>query len=102
MNSIDFMKAVVGKSIEYEVQKGVIVKIRSLTTEEASDLAKVQDEDSSLANYQLVELGLVEPKLSQDEIKQLPPGVFFKLADQISIVSGLKEFDSPTDGNGSQ
>jgi hypothetical protein len=89
-----FLAAVQGKTQDYELDGVGVVGIRSLTTPEAEQLTALQAEGTSAMLFKAIEVGLVEPTLSPDELAQLHtalPGPVMKLAAAIMQLSGMAD-----------
>lgn len=100
MNKQEFLNAICGKAVKVMIE-GIEVEIRSLTVLETQKLTSFKDELE--ASMQAIILGLVSPQLETGDVeylKKAQPGFVFKLAREISKISGLVEDgESPTLGN---
>lgn len=96
-SAVDFLAAVSGAPQTFEVE-GVTVELQSLTFAESQQLSKQYGDDSTEMTFQALVLGLVSPKLTEEQIKQLRearPGPLMKMARRVMVISGMLEDDGP-------
>lgn len=101
-SAAEFMARIGGKSELYEVD-GLTVKIRSLGYEDVQAISGPTVNGLETA-FQALVLGLVEPKLDEEQLAALrkaKPGPLMNIAQRIMQISGMVEGSGPLDGNGS-
>lgn len=106
--AIDFLAAISGGTELYEVEgvKGVTVELRSLTFAEVQQLSSANKDDSTEMAFQALVLGLVNPKLDEEQLAQVrqgKAGPLMKIAQRVMQISGMvdtEEGGSPLDGGG--
>jgi hypothetical protein len=87
-----FLAALQGETVEYELDGVGTVLIRSMTTPEAELFATNDKEGNASKMFKAVELCLVEPALTLEEWAQLAtakPGPIMDLAKRIMELSGM-------------
>lgn len=98
VSAVDFLAGVVGEPELFEVE-GLVVKIRSLTYAEVARINKEFDGNNFEMTFQSAKLGLVEPKLTDEQLEQLRsarPGPITAIAKRVLTISGLGgESDGP-------
>lgn len=102
-SAIDFLAAISGGTEVFEVS-GLTVELRSLTFAEVQRLSAAHKDDSTEMAFQALVLGLVEPKLDEEQLVQVRqgrPGPLMKIATRVMRISGMvdtEEGGSPLDG----
>jgi hypothetical protein len=69
--------------------EGKKIKLRPLTVRDVQLIAKAAKEDEVLTSVLMIQRAVVEPKLNQHEISDLPSGLVRFLIDRINHISGL-------------
>lgn len=70
------------------------VRLRPLTIRDVQVIAKAAQEDEVLTSVLMIQRGVVEPKLKQNEISEMPGGLVRFLVEQINRISGLSAGDA--------
>ena len=65
------------------------VRLRPLTVKDVQLIAKAAREDEVLTSVLMIQRALIEPKLKQQEIGELPSGLVRFLIEHINRISGL-------------
>lgn len=65
------------------------IRLRPLTVKDVQLIAKAAKEDEVLTSVLMIQRAVVEPKLKQHEISDLPSGLVRFLIDRINHISGL-------------
>lgn len=92
-SAIDFLAAISGGTEVFEVS-GLTVELRSLTFAEVQRLSTAHKDDSTEMAFQALVLGLVEPKLDEEQLAQVrqgKPGPLMKIATRVMQISGMVE-----------
>jgi len=90
-SAVDFIAGLTGEPELFEVE-GLVVKIRSLTYAEVARINKEFDGNNFEMTFQSAKLGLVEPKLNDEQLEQLRaarPGPITAIAKRVLEMSGL-------------
>jgi hypothetical protein len=69
------------------------VRLRPLTIRDVQLIAKAAQDDEVLTSVLMIQSGVVEPKLKQNEISEMPGGLVRFLVEQINRISGLSAGD---------
>ena len=69
------------------------VRLRPLTIKDVQLIAKAAQDDEVLTSVLMIQRAMVEPKLKQNEIGDLPGGLVRFLVEQINRISGLSAGD---------
>lgn len=100
--AVDFLAALACEPGIFETN-GVTVELRSLTFTEVQRLAKQHKDDNTELAFQALRLGLLSPKLSDEQWQQVrdgKPGPLMKIATRVMEISGMTEGSGPLDGAG--
>lgn len=73
------------------------VTVRELTQSERTRFVKEASEDRYRAPALIASLGLVNPKMTEEEVGQQPAEVIEEIVSEIMILSGLKKRDEEKD-----
>lgn len=96
-SAVDFLAGVAGETELFEVG-GLVVKIRSLTFAEVQAISTAYSGNNFEMTFQAVKAGLVEPKLSDEQIEQLrsaKPGAITAISNRVMAISGLSGDSGP-------
>ena len=99
-NKLDFLNAICAKPESFEIE-GMTVQIKGLSVDEVRRVQEISAEDNYKATLLTIMFGLVEPKLTQDDLEALgaaTPKTLFPLAERIGELSGMND-DNPDDPN---
>ncbi len=92
LTSADLLAAAVGQTVDFDAPGLGVVKLRSLTVLEYSELAR-QAGDPVMTNMRTVALGMVEPSMTLDELMTLRAGMiglFVPIAERIAELSAVR------------
>lgn len=87
LSASDFLAGIVGQEEDVEIAGVGMVRIRPLTTVEAGKVFQVQDAGERIAAA--VGMALVEPKLTEDETRQLLHAAAGRMAPLVQRVLAL-------------
>jgi hypothetical protein len=73
-----------------EVKK---IRLRPLSIKDVQLIAKAAQDDEVLTSVLMIHRGVVEPKLKQSDISEMPGGLVRFLVEQINRISGLSAGD---------
>ncbi len=65
------------------------IRLRPLTIKDVQLIAKAAQDDEVLTSVLMIHRAVIEPKLKQNEISELPGGLVRFLVEQINRISGL-------------
>lgn len=100
-SAVDFLAAIGGRTELCEVE-GATVELRSLSFAETQTLSAQYGDDNTELALRMVELALVNPPLTVDQLRQVRPGPLAQLAQRVTALSGLEApAGSPLAGTGS-
>lgn len=104
-SAIDFLAVIAGETELFETD-GLTVELRSLTFPEAQRLFTEHAGDNAEIAFQALTLGLLAPKLDEDQlaiVRNGKPGPLLKIAQRVMEISGMTEGEGgrPLDGSGS-
>jgi hypothetical protein len=77
------------RSPETKISTGGEVRLRPLTVKDVQLIAKAAREDEVLTSVLMIQRALVEPKLKQQDIGEMPSGLVRFLIEHINRISGL-------------
>lgn len=103
LSASEMLVALGGKTVMFEVDKGVEVELRSLDWGEGQALNATHGKDAAELTFQMAYAGLVSPKLEEAQFRGLRAGVVAKISKRVAEISGMadEEGDSPLAGGGS-
>ena len=105
MNKQDFLKAICGGSFDHQIGED-IVRIKGLSVKDMREVSELSADDPLKAGLLTVVFGMVDPKLSIEDLEALGEGsasYIGSLAEAIAKLSGIVgESESPLAGNGSE
>lgn len=82
-------KLLTTKQEEITLSNGMTVKIKPLTLRETSAILKYAKDDVGKMIQGMVLHGMIEPKLSPEQVDKLPTGVALEIATKVAELSGL-------------
>ena len=94
INKSDFFAAITGQAVEWDAPGIGKIKLRGLTMQEFNETRNRPNTDVVTSMLQWIQLCMVEPPLSADDIAQLwqaAPGKLQPIGDKIAILSGIKD-----------
>lgn len=102
-SAADFLAALSCEPEVYETN-GVTVELRALTYVEVQRIAAKHKDDNNELAFQAMRLGLVTPKLDDEQIEQVrlgKAGPLMNIARRVMEISGMVEAAGPLAGAGS-
>lgn len=103
MNKETFLTGLCADVEDLEVEGIGTIKIRGLTAKEARKISTYSEKDEYKGTLLTLVFGIVEPKLSEEDLETLGDASIkklFPIAERIAELSGETKEDSPTAGSG--
>jgi len=94
LSAADFLAGVQGQAVDYEVEGVGVVKLKGLTTAQAKTLYAKHSGDEIGLMLGAVGMGLVDPRLSEEQIEQLGDasvGRISGIAQRVLQLSGMAD-----------
>ncbi len=94
LNADDFLAGIMGKPVDYEVEDLGWVKVQPLEYVVVEKLYRKYEKDVMQLTFQAAVQGLVEPKLSEEQVRELQhakAGVITTIAKRVMELSGMAE-----------
>jgi len=94
LSADDFLAGVMGEAVDYQVKGLGWVKVRPLEYAEVQKLYSKYEKDVMALTFHVAVAGIAEPKLSEDQVKQLEKaraGVITDISKRIMELSGMSE-----------
>lgn len=96
LNKADFLKGLLGKTENFELEGFGIVVLKGLSVKDLETIRSLANEDEMLAALYTIVFGVVEPELTIEDInliKDANISTAMKLSKRISELSGLVDED---------
>lgn len=106
MNKADFLKAICGKAVGFEIPEVGTVQVKGLTVSQVQEISEVAEKNPYQSAVLTIVLGMVDPQLDKADVETLfagDAGILTAIAERIAELSGMKggsEDESPLGGNG--
>jgi len=94
INKSDFLAALAGIPVDYELPGVGTVKVRGLTLLESNELQRKHGNDGAAVMCEAITLCVVEPKLDAADVEAIQrgqQGIVVELGNKILTLSGLKQ-----------